>query len=90
MPKKEDNSLHLLNKALRYPIEKLFQFENKRQLNGMFNAKCPVCEGKQTFFITKNNLFKCIKCQWNGSSIDFIRAIKGYKAPKAISYINGK
>lgn len=76
-----------LTKALRYPIRKLFDFENKRQLAGRFNCKCPVCSGKQTFFIMENNHFKCFNCEWTGNSIDFIKAIKGYSYNKSVMYI---
>jgi len=81
-------TLEETQRAIKYPIKKLFNFENTRQLHGRFNCKCPICAGKQSFFIMEKNNFKCFSCEWSGNSIDFVRTIRSMNNNKAIKYIN--
>ena len=73
-----------LERAREYPIENLYQDELRR-VGGRLTGKCPFHEERTaSFFIFKDNKFRCFGCQENGDSIDYVMKTRNYSFAEAV------
>lgn len=69
-------------------IEGLYSFERLKLLGGRLRACCPFhTEKTGSFFIFKDNKFRCFGCGEHGDAIDFIMKTSGYEFLDAVKYL---
>ena len=72
---------NLLEIALREGIE-------MKRSGRAWKGRCPFHDDKEpSFYIFKDNYYKCYGCQEHGDVIDFIKKLHGLIFPEALSYL---
>lgn len=78
-----------VEQARRIPVEGLYDFERPARISGRFRAACPFHPEKMaSFFIFKDNKFRCFGCGEHGDAIDFVKIVYNLEFIEAVKYLN--
>lgn len=77
-----------VEKARSISIESLYAWEKSKRMGHRFSACCPFHqESSPSFFIFKDNKFRCFSCSSHGDSIDFFSLINNVDFIDAVKFL---
>lgn len=79
-----------VERAKAVSIENLYGFEKIKKISGRLRACCPFhTERSGSFFIFKDNKYRCFGCGEHGDAIDFYMKINGVEFIDAVKQMKG-
>lgn len=77
--------------ARRFPIQDLYDFENRKEFRSRIQCSCPFHKDKTPSMIIykDSNTYHCFSCQSGGDAISFTMNLNGLKFVDAVNFLNG-